>query len=218
MQQPSIDRIAAVFDRNATRYDRQIGAFERLVLGDARGWAVSHARGRVLELAVGTGLNLPRYGGEVEHVIGVDISQRVLDIAEQRPHRPDLAVQLRLGDVQDLDVPDASVDTVVSTYSFCTIPDPGRACAQAYRALIPGGVFVLAEHGPSTSAPARLLMRVAEPISVRFGADHLLRDPIPYLESAGFVITESRRSGRGGITFRVLAHKPVEERVNAHHE
>ncbi|MBF6070663.1 methyltransferase domain-containing protein [Nocardia puris] len=210
MQQPSIDRIAAVFDRNATRYDRQIGAFERFMLGGARGWAVGHARGRVLELAVGTGLNLPRYGSEVERVIGVDVSQGVLDIARQRPHRQDLAVQLRLGDVQDLDVADSSVDTVVSTYTFCTIPDPGRACAQAYRALVPGGVFVLAEHGPSTSAPARLFMRLIEPISVRFGADHLLRDPIPYLEAAGFVISESRRTGRGGVTFRVLAQKPAD--------
>ncbi len=209
MQQPSTDEIAAVFDRNATRYDRQIGIFERLALGRAREWAVGRAHGRVLELAVGTGLNLPLYGDDVEEVTGIDLSQGVLDIATRRQRRPGLQVRLRRGDVQDLDLPDASVDTVVSTYSFCTIPDPARASAQAYRVLAPGGMFVLAEHGPSTLAPVRTLMRLLDPISVRFGADHLLRDPLPYLEAAGFTITESYRSGRGGIVFRVLAHKPT---------
>ncbi|MGW4632878.1 class I SAM-dependent methyltransferase [Nocardia sp. NPDC004415] len=208
MKQPGSDTIAAIFDRNAQRYDRQMGEFERLVLGDARRWALDHAHGRVLEIAVGTGLNLPLYGEKVDSVIGVDLSEGVLDIARRRPCREGLLVELRRADVQDLDLPDASVDAVVSTYSFCTIPDPARACAQAYRVLVPGGVFVLAEHGPSTFAPVRALMRLADPISVRFGADHLLRDPIPYVEAAGFTVTESRRSGRGGVTFRVLARKP----------
>jgi hypothetical protein len=67
--------------------------------------------------------------------------------------------------------------------------------------------------GPYTTlldATLGLFMRLIEPISVRFGADHLLRDPIPYLEAAGFVISESRRTGRGGVTFRVLAQKPAD--------
>lgn len=208
MSQTDVDRIAQVFDRNAARYDRQIGAFERLVLGGARGWAVQRARGRVLEIAVGTGLNLPLYGDQVEQVIGIDLSQGVLDIAGTRRYREGIDVQLRRGDVQELLVPEASVDTVVSTYSFCTIPDPGRACEQAMRVLVPGGTFVLAEHGPATSAPVRAVLRALDPLSVRFGADHLLRDPLPYLEQAGFTIVESYRSGRGGVTFRVLARKP----------
>lgn len=211
MTQPSVDTIAEVFDRNAARYDRQIGAFERRVLGEARGWAVKQARGRVLEIAVGTGLNLPLYGDQVEQVIGIDLSQGVLDIAGKRSYREALTVRLHRGDVQELPLPDTSVDTVVSTYSFCTIPDPHRACAEAMRVLEPGGIFVLAEHGPATSAPLRALMRIIEPLSVRFGADHLLRDPLPYLEQAGFTIIESHRGGRGGVTFRVLARKPVQD-------
>ncbi|UGT53316.1 class I SAM-dependent methyltransferase [Nocardia asteroides] len=208
MSQPNVDRIAEVFDRNAARYDRQIGRFERVVLGRARSWAVGQARGRVLEIAVGTGLNLPLYGENVDSVIGIDLSQGVLDIAATRIHREGVVVDLERGDVQKLSLPDVSVDTVVSTYSFCTIPDPGRACAEAMRVLVPGGMFVLAEHGPSSSAPVRAVMKVVEPLSVRFGADHLLRDPVPYLERAGFTIIESRRGGRGGVAFRVLARKP----------
>ncbi len=210
MRQPNADRIAEVFDRNATRYDRQIGSFERLVLGGARGWAVRQAQGRVLEIAVGTGLNLPLYGDRVDSVLGIDLSQGVLDIAEKRSYREGLTVRLRRGDVQELPLPDASVDSVVSTYSFCTIPDPHRACAEAMRVLEPGGIFVLAEHGPASSVPLRSLMRVIDPLSVRFGADHLLRDPLPYLRQAGFTIVESHRGGRGGVTFRVLARKPLQ--------
>ncbi len=209
VNQPSVDRIAEVFDRNATRYDRQIARFEQVVLGSARNWAVAQARGKVLEIAVGTGLNLPLYGENVDKVIGIDLSQGVLDIAEKRTHREDLVVELERGDVQKLSLPDLSVDTVVSTYSFCTIPDPARACEEAMRVLVPGGRFVLAEHGPSTSPLVRAVMKAVEPLSVRFGADHLLRDPLQYLERAGFEIVESSRGGRGGVTFRVLANKPA---------
>jgi len=120
-------------------------------------------------------------------------------------------VDLRLGDVQALDVPDECVDTLVSTYAFCTIPDPDRVASEAFRVLVPGGRFVLAEHGPSTNTVVRALMKAVEPLSVRFGADHLTREPVGYLENAGFLIDEVQRSGRGGIVFRVVARKPDPE-------
>lgn len=210
MRQPGNEKIAKVFDKMAGRYDRQMGLFERFVLGPAREWAITQARRRVVEIAVGTGLNLPLYGTDVDHIIGVDLSQEMLAIAGRRvtEHRLD-RVELYQGDVQSLDLPDSSADTVVSTFTYCTIPDPQRASDQAYRILTPGGRFVLAEHGPSTHAVGRAVMRAAEPLSVLFGADHLLRDPVPYLEAAGFTVDEVHRSGRGGITFRVLAHKPA---------
>lgn len=210
MRQPSSERIAAIYDRNAAAYDQQIGWFERRVLGDARGWVTERANGTVVEFAVGTGLNLPRYGPTVRQVIGIDLSARMLGIAGERVRAHGLGgrVQLRRGDVGDVDLPDASVDTVVSTFSFCTVPDPHAAAAEAFRLLVPGGAFVLAEHGPATSARWQAVLRLVQPLSLRFGADHLLRDPIPYLTEAGFVIEESQRGGRGGITFRVVARKP----------
>jgi ubiquinone/menaquinone biosynthesis C-methylase UbiE len=77
-------------------------------------------------------------------------------------------IELHRGDVQALDLPDSSADTVVSTFAYCTIPDPPRASNEAYRILTPGGRFVLAEHGPSTNAVVRAVMRATEPLSVRF--------------------------------------------------
>lgn len=211
MRQPGVERITQVFDKMAGRYDRQMGFFERFVLGDARQWVVSKAAGRVLEIAVGTGLNLPRYGPEVDQVIGIDLSEGMLVQARARVAADELdRVELRHGDVQTLDLPDASVDTVVSTFTFCTIPDPLRASQEALRVLVPGGSFVLAEHGVSTNTIGRVLMRAAEPVSVRFGADHLTRDPVVYLNQAGFTIDEVHRSGRGGICYRIVARKPAE--------
>lgn len=209
MRQPGSERVAQVFDKMAAHYDRQIGLFERFVLGPARGWAIGQARGRVVEIAVGSGLNLPLYGPDVEGIIGVDLSEGMLELARRKVADGGLdRVELRRGDVQALDLPDTCADTVVSTFTFCTIPDPGLAAAEAFRVLVPGGRFVLAEHGPSTNRVGRALMRAAEPLTLRFGADHLTRDPVPYLESAGFTVDEVHRGGRGGIVFRVLAHKP----------
>ncbi|MGI8700062.1 MAG: hypothetical protein ACR2JU_02460 [Nocardioidaceae bacterium] len=75
--------------------------------------------------------------------------------------------------------------------------------------LRPGGTFALAEHGPSGRRVGRAVMHAIEPLSVRFGADHLTRDPVPYLESAGFTIDEVQRGGPSGVAFRILAHKPT---------
>jgi ubiquinone/menaquinone biosynthesis C-methylase UbiE len=210
MRQPDNAKVARIFDKEAGRYDRQMEWFERFVLGSARQWAIAQARGKVVEIAVGTGLNLPLYSADVEHVVGVDLSEEMLALARRRAHAERLdRVELHHGDVQALDLADSSADTVVSTFTYCTIPDPQRASNEAYRILSPGGCLVLAEHGPSTSAMGRALMRAAEPLTMRFGADHLMRDPVPYVEAAGFTVDEVHRSGRGGIVFRVLAHKPI---------
>ncbi|MDV7246572.1 MULTISPECIES: class I SAM-dependent methyltransferase [Rhodococcus] len=210
MRQPGNAKVEKVFDTMSRHYDTQMGFFERFVLGPARQWAVAQASGRVLEIAVGTGLNLPLYGPQVEKVVGVDLSEGMLDVARRRIAQDRLErVEVRRGDVQELDVPDASVDTVVSTFTFCTIPDPLQASKEALRVLVPGGRIVLAEHGPATNTIGLALMRAVEPLSVRFGTDHLTRDPAPYLEEAGFTIDTVHRSGRGGVGFRIIAHKPA---------
>ncbi len=203
-----LDRVEQIFDRIADGYDRQIGWSERVLLGDARRWATEQARGTVVEIGVGSGLNLPLYGPGVERVIGVDLSERMLDLARARS--APVPVELRHGDAQQLDLPAASVDTVVSTYTFCTIPDPGAAAAAAWRVLRPGGAFVAVEHGPARARPVAALMRLAEPLAVRLAADHLTREPVGYLTDAGFTLEHFARTGRGGVVFRVLARKPAQ--------
>ena len=202
-------RARRYFDAHAADYDRAVAAVEGRLLGDQRGWATSRARGRVLELAVGTGLNLPRYPDAVEHVLGIDVSEQMLErararIADQRLDR----VEVRQGDVEHLDLPDASVDSVVSTYSLCTVADPAAVLREARRVLVPGGRLVLVEHGPARTWWIRTVQRLINPFTKRWQADDLLRAPLPLAEAAGFATTEADRDGVGGLAHRVSAEAP----------
>lgn len=206
MRRPvTTERVRQVFDAFADQYDRQMARWEPLLFPGSRQWAVAQAQGRVVEIAVGTGLNLPLYPPDVT-VVGIDLSDRMLDVARRRvaEHGLHERVELRRGDVQALDLPDGSADTVVSTFTLCTIPDPVAAVREAHRVLRPGGRFVLAEHGPAWNPVLRAGMRLAERLTIRLVADHLTRKPTTYLESAGFRIDTVSRA-RAGVSFRVVA-------------
>jgi ubiquinone/menaquinone biosynthesis C-methylase UbiE len=198
-------RVRAVQDRQASKYDRQISFFERILFGDGRAWVCSQAHGEVLELACGTARNLPFYGNDVA-LTAVELSPQMLAIGRKRAQELGHPADLRLGDVQALDFPDESFDTVTCTLGFCTIPDPRAAAAEAFRVLRPGGRLLLLEHVRSPAPSVRTVQRLLEPLAVRFEADHLLRDPLDYVPSVGFVIDEVERS-KLGIVERLRASK-----------
>jgi ubiquinone/menaquinone biosynthesis C-methylase UbiE len=200
------ERVRAVQDKQAPKYDRQISFFERVLFGDGRAWVCSQARGRVLELACGTARNLPFYPADVE-LTGIELSPQMLAIARQRAERLGHPADLRLGDVQALDLPDERFDTVACTLGFCTIPDTRAAAAEAFRVLRPGGQLLLLEHVRSPIAIVRAGQTLLEPLAVRFEADHLVREPMDYLPGVGFEIDEVERS-KWGIVERLRAHKP----------
>jgi ubiquinone/menaquinone biosynthesis C-methylase UbiE len=203
------DRVRRVQDKHAAGYDRKISRFERLLFGGGREWVCSRARGRTLELAVGTARNLPLYSGEVE-LTGIELSPEMLALGRQRAQEIGHPATLQQGDAQDLDFADESFDTVVCTLGFCTIPDPRRGLEEAHRVLVPGGSLVLLEHVRSPSRPVRIGQRLLDPLMVRFEADHLLRDPIDHLEDVGFAIEELERS-KWGIVERVSARKSAHD-------
>ncbi len=210
MTSRSNDRVARIFDAHAGGYDQQMGGAERWLLGHHRRWAASRASGEVLELAVGTGLNLPLYGAPVRSVLGVDLSEAMLDGARARiaEHHLGDRVAVRRGDAQALDLPDASMDTVLATYALCTVAEPGLALAQARRVLRPGGRLVLVDHGLSRSGLGRLVQRALNPATLRWQSDDLLLQPGPLVEAAGFEVLEADQVGRAGLVHRVHAVRP----------
>ncbi|WP_448628232.1 class I SAM-dependent methyltransferase [Geodermatophilus sp. URMC 64] len=204
-------RVRGYYDTHADDYDRQFGGVERRLLGDQRRWATSRARGTVLELGVGTGLNLPLYPDDVVRIVGVDLSEEMLARARARVSAAGLGgrVELRRGDAHAVDLPDGSVDTVVSTYSLCTVADPAAVLREARRVLAPGGRLVLVEHGPARGRVLRGVQRLLNPLAVRWQADDLLREPRVLAAAAGFAVTGADQAGFGGVVHRVAAHRPA---------
>src|SRR5262249_41267843 len=139
------ERVREIFDASAASYDRATAFNEKLLFGDGRAWACSQATGQVLEIAIGTGLNLPFYPADVE-ITGIELSPAMLEIASQRAHSLGRQVDLVVGDAQALPFPDQRFDTVVCTISLCSIPDERQAIAEVWRVLRPGGRFVALEH------------------------------------------------------------------------
>jgi ubiquinone/menaquinone biosynthesis C-methylase UbiE len=200
-------RVKAVQDKHARGYDRQIAMFERVLFGDGRAWVCSQAQGRVLELAAGTARNLPFYPPDVD-LTCIELSPEMLAIGRARAEQCGRPADLRLGDAQALEFGDGTFDTVTCTLGFCTIPDPTAAAREARRVLKPGGRLLMLEHVRSPLSIVRAGQKLLEPLSVRFEADHLLREPLDYLPSIGFEIDEVERS-KLGIVERLRAHRPA---------
>jgi ubiquinone/menaquinone biosynthesis C-methylase UbiE len=200
------ERVRRHYDRSAGSYDQIITWAEKALFGGGRKWVCSRARGEVLEIAVGTGRNLPFYPGDVR-LTGIELSPEMLSIARRRVGELGREADLRVGDAQNLPFPDASFDTVVATLALCTIPDDRRAVVEAARVLRPGGHLLLLEHVRSPVLPVRMLQRVLNPLAVLLDRDHLLREPLDHVGDAGFVVERLERS-KLGVVERLAARKP----------
>jgi len=204
-------RAQRVYDREAHTYDDGIACVERALFGDGRRWICAQATGDTLEIALGTGRNLPFYAPDVR-LTCIELSAAMLALARRRAEElraqgggPTI-VELRQGDAQALPFADASFDTVVCTLALCTIPNDRRAIAEAYRVLRPGGRLLLLEHVRSPHLLVRTAERLVEPFTIRMQADHLTRDPVDYLAGLGFEIERLERS-KWGLVERLVARK-----------
>lgn len=194
------------WDHHSRTYDRQMQFMDRWLFRDTRTWICRQATGKVLEVAIGTGLNLPHYPAEAE-LTGIELSPTMLDHARRHAAKLGRAVELRLGDAETLDFPDAAFDTVVCTFSLCAVPDHRAALAEMMRVLRPGGRLLLADHVASSSRPVRAAQRLLELATVPIGGEHFLRRPITHLRTAGFAIEHHDRFALG-IVERLTARKP----------
>jgi ubiquinone/menaquinone biosynthesis C-methylase UbiE len=152
---------------------------------------VPAARGRVLEIGVGSGRNLPLYQAGVSEVIGIDPSDRLLELARVHAAGAAVPISLRRGSATALDVEDASIDTVVMTWTLCSISDPLAALTEMRRALRPGGCLLFVEHGLSSDASVARWQHRLTPVWRRLtGGCHLDRKIDDLVRAAGFELPE----------------------------
>jgi SAM-dependent methyltransferase len=201
------ERTRQFYERDAAKYDGRIRFFERLLFAGGREWVCGQADGEVLEIALGTGRNLPFYPQDVR-LTGVELSPAMLEIARRRADELGRQADLRVGNAEALDFPAERFDTAVCTLSLCTIPDDRAAVAEVKRVLRPGGRFVLLEHVRSPVLPIRAGQGLLDPLMVRFQCDHLLREPLEHLQAEGFELERVER-WKLGIVERIAARKPT---------
>jgi len=150
---------------------------------------VRAAEGRVLEIGIGSGLNLALYGNKVDQVIGLDPSPKLLGMAREAAGGALPTVELLEGSAEMLPLEDRSFDTVVTTWTLCTIPDAGRALSEVHRVLKSSGRLLFVEHGQAPEANVRRWQDGLTPIWKCIGGGcHLNRAIGEIITHAGFRI------------------------------
>ena len=178
--------------------------YERRVLPHLIDWAMglgrtapyrqrmaARAQGAVLEVGIGSGVNLPFYTSRVKRIYGVDPSPELLRIAGRRARDAPFPVELLRGSAEALPLENARVDTVVTTCTLCSVANAPRALAEMQRVLKDGGELLFVEHG---RAPDPVIARWQDRLTPVWkhlaGGCHLNREPDKLIAAAGFRIEE----------------------------
>jgi ubiquinone/menaquinone biosynthesis C-methylase UbiE len=201
-----IQEIRRTYDNRAEAYDRTVGLGERLAVGDFRRKFGAELRGETLEVAIGSGLNLPYYTPAVTRATGVDLSSGMLAQARNRADALGRRIHLVQGDAQRLMFASGSFDTVAISLALCTVPDPARALAELARVCRRGGRVVFLEHVLSPVPPVALLERLVSPVQERILGCHLDRATLDLAREAGFVV--EREEARLLGVFRLAVARP----------
>lgn len=166
----------AMRNREATRY--------RLMI-------VPQATGRTLEIGVGSGLNLPFYGSGVETLYALDPSEELLAMAQEKARDAAVPVSFLSHSGEAIPLEADSIDTVVMTWTLCSIPDPIKALSEVRRVLKPEGKLLFVEHGLAPDARVqRWQNRLNRPWNRLSGGCNINRKMDTVIQSAGFRITE----------------------------
>ena len=150
------------------------------------------ATGDVVEIGVGPGLNLQYYNTtNVNKVIGIDPSDELNKIAKKNANKVNLDIEFNLSSAESIDLPTSSVDSVVCTFSLCSIPDPKKALNEIYRILKPGGKYFFCEHGISPDFFTKVFQNVTNIFYPKLsGGCHANRDIPKLITDSGLKIDE----------------------------
>jgi SAM-dependent methyltransferase len=156
-----------------------------------RSQVVPGACGTVLEIGVGSGLNLPFYGTGVERLYGLDPSEELLAMARRRAGATAFPVTFLACPSEGIRLDDRCIDTVVTTWTLCSIPDPGRALAEMRRVLKPDGALLFAEHGLAPESRVQRWQQWLNPPWSRItGGCNLNRKMDELIAASGFRLLE----------------------------
>jgi ubiquinone/menaquinone biosynthesis C-methylase UbiE len=203
----TVAKLQDAYDEIADQYEKKVW-FDQRILGVARlrKKLLSKATGKILDVACGTGLNIPFFPAGND-ITAVDLSPNMLEVARATAAKHGLHVNLAVMDAEHLEFPDANFDTVVSTLSTCTFPDPVKALHEMKRVCRPNGSILLLEHGHS-SVP--WLANFQDRNEYKHFREHAgcrwNQDPLDLVQSAGIRILKSKRNILG--MFHSIEAKP----------
>lgn len=168
------------------------------------------ARGRVLEIGIGSGLNLKFYGDDVDAVTGLDPANELTDIAHERAQALGAVVNLLRVSGESIPADAASFDSIVCTWTLCTIPNVYRALAEMRRVLKRDGALIFIEHGMSPEPNVARVQRALEPLWKPIGGGcHLARRPDALLTAAGFSLDTLEQGYQPGPRFAAYMYHGV---------
>ncbi|HYH03769.1 MAG TPA: methyltransferase domain-containing protein [Bacillota bacterium] len=184
-------KIQKRYDRIAKYYDFFEGLMEKGAMEQWRKIVWEQAQGQVLEVGVGTGRNIPYYPEHCQ-VTAIDFSTKMLEKAKEKTTMFHKRVDLQQMDVQSLQFPDHTFDTVISTCVFCSVPDPVKGLQEIQRVCKLQGQIIMLEHVRSQKPLLGWLMDLLNPLAVRMIGDNINRDTIKNLRNAGIKVVHEQ--------------------------
>ena len=146
------------------------------------------AKGKVLDIGIGSGLNIPFYNSDkIDQVIGIDPSHQLIDLAKDLANKSRISIDLVIGSAESIPYPDNFFDTVLVTYTMCTIPNVAMANKEMWRVLKDDGKLIFCEHGLAPDKKISKWQNRIDPFWSRIaGGCHLNRDIQKLITDAGF--------------------------------
>lgn len=172
------------YNRTAKFFDFFEKVMEMGKMSDWRKMIWQQAKGKVLEVGVGTGKNIEFYPGDVE-VTAIDFSEKMLEKARERAKRLNSEVTLLQMDAQALEFPDETFDTIITTCVFCSVPDPVKGLQEIKRVCKRDGSIIMLEHVRSKIPVLGPVMDLLNPLTVRVIGANINRNTVETLEKAG---------------------------------
>lgn len=160
---------------------------------------VSPAKGVVLEIGFGSGYNIPFYK-QIKKLYALDPSAQLYEYAKERVASAAFPVEYLQNSAEEIPLPDSTVDTIVSTWTLCSIPDLAKALREIARVLKPDGIFIFIEHGRSPKKLNSAVQRLITPVTKIFtGNCHLDREIDTQIKDVGFIFRSLEKSPEKGM-------------------